>query len=215
MAIIFDLDGTLINSLDDIAAAANHALATLGQPTHTVEEYRYKVGYGADVLFQKALPADAQHLVPGALVRFKAYYAEHMDDHTRLYDGVGDMLDALQRRGIPLAVLSNKPHAATVAIVKKMLGRWQFAAVAGHRENVPKKPAPEPALALAAELQVEPRRVYFVGDAEPDMQTAAAAGMNAVGALWGFRSREELIHHGAKHLIAHPLELLDVIDHAV
>ena len=212
MPIIFDLDGTLINSLDDIAAAANHALRSLGLPTHTVEEYRYKVGYGADVLFQKALPSDQQHRISEALAQFKTYYAQHMDDHTRLYPQVPELLDALASLREPMAVLSNKPHAATQAIVQKMLGQWRWAFVAGHREGIAKKPAPEPALEVARELKAEPRRVHFVGDAEPDMQTAVAAGMIAVGALWGFRSREELVHHGAQHLIEHPLQLLELLE---
>lgn len=210
-AIIFDLDGTLIDSLGDITAAANHALASLGQPTHERDDYRLMVGYGADVLFQTALAPDAQHLLPEALGLFKTFYAAHPDDHTVLFPGVTELLDTLVADGVPIAVLSNKPHANTVLCVEQMLGRWTWSAVLGHREGVAKKPAPDGALEIARQLGLAPGEIYFLGDAEPDVQTAVAAGMIPIGALWGYRDAELLKQCGARDLIDSPLGLLDVI----
>jgi phosphoglycolate phosphatase len=210
-AIIFDLDGTLIDSLGDITAAANHALTSLGQPTHTREAYRLMVGYGADVLFQKALAPDAQHLLPEALATFKQFYAQHPDDHTVLFPGVVEMLDALVQRSVPIAVLSNKPHGNTRLCVEQMLGRWQWSAVLGHRDGFAKKPAPDGALEIARQLGLAPHEVYFLGDAEPDVQTAVAAGMIPIGALWGYRDAELLKQCGARELIEKPQDLLDLI----
>lgn len=211
-AVIFDLDGTLLDSLADIAAAANRALAALEMPGHDVEAYRTMVGAGADVLMQRALPDERQDLLDPALEGFRTHYRQTMIDHTAPYDGVPELLDALSDRRIPLAVLSNKPDPAARRIVDALLGRWNWSAVAGHRPDVPKKPDPTAAVRMAAEIGVEPADCLFVGDSAVDMQTAVGAGMKPVGVLWGFRGRAELIEHGAAHLLTTPSELLDQLD---
>jgi len=211
MPIIFDLDGTLIDSLIDIAHAANFAMAQLDQTTHPIDAYRTMVGDGADVLMQRALPPDQQHLCDDALQLFKQHYAQHVTDHTTLYAGVAQLLDDLAQRDITLAVLTNKPQRATEQIAAKLLTRWTWAAMHGHRADVPKKPDPRPALAIAQIVGVDSADCVFVGDTSTDMRTAVAAGMIAVGVTWGFRPREELVEHGAHHIIDHPAELLDVL----
>lgn len=210
-AALFDLDGTLLDTLADIAAAANHALVELGQPAHPVAAYRYMAGDGADVLMQRALPKDSQVLAAEALRCFKAYYIDHAFDHTALYDGVAMMLDGLVERGWQLAVLSNKPHENTQRVVERLLGRWPWAEVAGHKPDVPKKPDPTSALAIVERLGLSPDEVWYLGDTNTDMLTATSAGMIAVGVLWGFRDRDELVEHGARHLIDEPMQLLDLI----
>jgi phosphoglycolate phosphatase len=211
-AIIFDLDGTLIDSLSDIAIAANYALTTLHQPTHPRDAYRLMVGYGADVLFQKALPPAATHLVPQALDLYKEFYSRHPDDHAALFPGITDLLDTLARRGTPIAVLSNKPHVNTLLCVQQMLGRWPWHTVLGHRDNGPKKPQPDGALEIARALGLPPADIAFLGDSEPDMQTATAAGMLPLGALWGYRTPELLTACGARHLLHKPADLLPLLN---
>lgn len=214
-AIVFDLDGTLLDTLGDIAAAANHALSQLGQPTHPTEAYRMKVGHGSDVLMQRALPPDRHDLLEQALRLFKTYYTDHLNDRTRLYPGITEMLDALAARHLPLGVLSNKPEQATRACVQQLLGRWRWSAIAGHREDTPKKPDPTAALRIAHTIGVAPDQCWLVGDSDPDMQTATRAGMRPIGVTWGYRDRQLLIDHGADRLIDHPAQLLDELDSAV
>lgn len=207
-AILFDLDGTLINSLADIAAAANAALHALGQPTHPAADYRPMVGDGADVLVRRALPRHQQHLADDALALFKRHYSRHLVDQTELYPGMAETLDALRERNVPIAVVTNKPQEAAEQIAAKLLDRWSWRCIAGHRPNVPKKPDPTSALAAAAAAGVPAEQCLFVGDSKTDMLTAAAAGMPSAGVTWGFRTRQELIDHHATHLLDHPRELL-------
>lgn len=205
---VFDLDGTLLDTLDDIAAACNHALDKLGQPTHPAQAYKRMVGDGADVLVRRALPADQQPLADEALRLFNAYYTHHATDMTRLYPGVAELLDALSSREMPLAILTNKPQAATEVVVGELLSHWEWVAVFGHRPNVPKKPDPAAALEVAALMGLSPIEVGFVGDSSTDMLTAGNAGMTGIGAAWGFRGEEELRQHGAGMILHHPLDLM-------
>lgn len=210
-AVVFDLDGTLINSLGDIAGSANWALGQLGLPKHDVEAYRYFIGNGADVLMERALGDAAAELGAKGLELFLGHYAEHSMDVTRVYAGVGALLDAVSRRGLPMAILTNKPQAATEDVVKTLLGRWKWSVVWGHREGIAKKPDPAGALGIATELNVAAKDCVFVGDSAPDMLTAKGAGMMAVGVLWGFRERAELLENGADHLIEKPAELVKLL----
>ncbi|MBI1370230.1 MAG: HAD-IA family hydrolase [Planctomycetes bacterium] len=205
---IFDLDGTLLDTLSDIAAAGNFALTQLDRPTHPVAEYRMMVGNGADVLMQRALGPGHASLAAAGLKHFKAHYAEHLTDTSAPYPGIADMLDALAKRGAALAVLTNKPDAAAKKIVRTLLGRWNWVTIDGHRDHVPKKPDPTAALAIAKMTGTPPGACVFVGDSSTDMKTAVNAGMIAVGVLWGYRDRTDLVNHGAQHLIAHPADLL-------
>jgi phosphoglycolate phosphatase len=187
-ALIFDLDGTLVDSLADIGAAMNRALASFGWPTHPLEAYRGFVGEGVDVLARKAMPAGQirEDLVPDLIAAYQRDYAVHMFAATRAYPGIAEVIASLR---VPLAVLSNKPHAPTRAIAETLFpGR--FRVVAGQRPGVPKKPDPTAALAIAAELGVAPPDCGYVGDTAVDLATARAAGMFAVGVAWGFRPEE-------------------------
>jgi len=204
MLCIFDLDGTLINSLEDLAAAADHALAQLDAPGHTVEEYRFLVGNGARRLMEQALPASRrdEETVSRALALFSAYYNDHCDIRTRPYDGVEAMLQTLQQAGIKLAVLSNKPDVFARRITQQMFPQGGFAAVCGQREDVARKPAPDGVFALMAQTGERAEDTYMIGDSDVDILTANAAGVHGIGCLWGFRDRAELEDAGAEEIAA-------------
>lgn len=207
-AAIFDLDGTLVDSLADIAAAMNHALSLHGLPTHPVADYRDYVGEGVRVLVRKATPADRGALQDSVLAAYQAYYAEHLFDQTRTFPGIPAMLAQLAAEDMRLAVLSNKADAFTRRLVQGLLPGVPFAAVYGERPGVPRKPDPTAALGLAAELGVAPAECAFVGDTPVDMSTARNAAMYGVGVTWGFRGAEELRAHGARALATTAEELL-------
>lgn len=206
--VIFDLDGTLLDTLQDIADSANWSLAQLQMPAHPIESYRYFVGEGADVLMQRILPADRQDLRDQCLKLYKERYAAHAFDATRPYPGIPGLLTGLAARRVPLAVLSNKPDAATRQVIAHYFSNVPWAIIAGQKEGVPRKPDPAAALEIAQQLKVPPAQCLFIGDTRIDMQTAVNSGMTAVGALWGFRDEKELRDSGANHLIAHPSEIL-------
>lgn len=210
-AILFDLDGTLSDTLADIAAAANHALTLLGRPTFETPRYRYLAGQGLHSLMTEALGADHAHLIPRGMELFLAYYAKHWTDHTAPYPGIPELLDELTRRRIPMAVLSNKPHAATLEVMKHGFSRWHFDRVLGARDGVPLKPDPTGALEIATDLNIAPRNWLYVGDTKVDMMTATHAGMRAVGVLWGFRDEAELRDNGASVIICKPKDLLGLL----
>lgn len=212
-AVVFDLDGTLLNTLADIGDAGNAVLRDRGFPEHPLEAYRYFVGDGARTLATRILPEDRrdEETVEGCLAAFKEEYNRHWDRKTGPYDGVPEMLDALAERGLPMAVLSNKPDEFTRRCVDRLLASWSFDVVFGLRDGVPKKPDPAAALEIAGTLDVAPSKCLYVGDTATDMQTAVAAGMFPMGALWGFRTREELEQHGAQLVIGRPQELLGVL----
>lgn len=210
-AVLFDLDGTLANTLDDLADAVNWTLTQLGLPTHATDSYRHKVGDGAGTLMRRSLPADRQDQFDRALPMMRRRYSEHLFDKTRLYEGVPELLDELVRRRVRLAVLSNKPHPATVEVVRTLLPRWTFDAIRGVMEAGPLKPDPAGAIAIADELGIPPAEWLYVGDTNVDIRTARAAGMLAVGALWGFRDAAELIAAGAAALIDQPAGVLRLL----
>jgi phosphoglycolate phosphatase len=208
-AVVFDLDGTLADTLEDIAAAMNYALARHGLPERPADEYRDLVGEGVRRLVERALPADRSDLRELVLADLGTRYVEHMLDRTRPYPGVREMLDALT---IPAAVLSNKPQAATTWMVDRLFHGHRFAAVHGGRDDVPLKPDPAPLLAIVRELGVQAGRTAYVGDTRTDMETAVAAGAVPVGVEWGFRDRDELVEHGARAVVRTPADLLDLLD---
>ena len=206
-AALFDLDGTLTNTLEDIANAMNRALRLHGLPEFPVNEYRYLVGDGVKKLAERACRG-RKELEDAVRRDYQAYYQEHAQEQTKPYDGVRDMLETLQKQGIKLAVFSNKPHADTCAVVKHYFPEIEFDAVRGQMEGTPVKPDPAGALAIAEEVGVEPEAFLYLGDTATDMQCAVNAGMRPVGALWGFRTAEELLESGAQALIEHPSQLL-------
>ena len=191
-AVIFDLDGTLADSLGDIAAAMNRTLQAHGFPEHPVAAYRTFVGEGVRKLVERALPPGAEGVREAFLAAYQADYGDHLLDATGLFPGIPEVLDALQSAGIPVGVLSNKPELPTRQMVDALCGRWSLRAVFGERPGVPRKPDPTSALALADALGAPPESVAFVGDTGVDMLTARAASMRPVGVLWGFRPKEVL-----------------------
>lgn len=213
-AVVFDLDGTLCDTLSDIAAAVNGVLDRMGFPAHAAEQYRYFVGEGIGMLARHVLPDDRrdQPTVTSFAKAISREYAARLLEKTRPYDGIVDLLGELVKRKIGLAVASNKPHDLALRTVSACFPDIAFGVVLGERTGMPPKPDPAIALKAASGLSVPPSRCLYVGDSGIDMQTATAAGMFAVGVLWGFRKKEELVAHGAKALIEHPLQLLEVLD---
>jgi phosphoglycolate phosphatase len=216
-AVIFDLDGTLLDTLEDIANAANLVLAERGFPAHPVEEYREFIGEGVARLIQRVLPAKHhdEATVRACVEAYQREYARHWNVKTRPYAEVPEMLDGLTARGLQLAVLSNKPDPFTQRCVRELLPRWTFEVVLGASDAFPRKPHPASALETARRLAAPPAQCLYVGDSGVDMQTAQAAGMFSVGVLWGFRGKEELERAGAQRLISHPMELLDLLPGSV
>ena len=212
-AVLFDLDGTLLNTLQDVAHAVNHGLANLGFPQHRTATYRGLIGEGRDVLALRALPKNHRDndTVQKLFSRINDEYAICWANNTRPYPGIPELLDALTADGIKMAVLSNKADDLTKMSASKMLTRWNFALVAGSRPPLPNKPDPTAALQIAKQLDISPSQFLYLGDSGIDMETANGAGMYPVGALWGFRSADELLAAGAKALIKHPVELLNYL----
>ncbi len=212
-AVLFDLDGTLLYTLKDIADSVNQALGYLGFPPHQLNAYKYFVGDGREALAMRALPE--HHRDKATVSKLASYigdeYSKRWANNTLPYEGIEDLLDALTMKHIKLAILSNKPHDITQVMVSKLLGKWQFQAVVGAQSSLPKKPDPSAALQIAQRLKTLPPEFLYLGDSDIDMKTAIAAGMYAVGVLWGYRTAEELLSKGAKKLIQHPVDLLKLL----
>jgi phosphoglycolate phosphatase len=208
-AVLFDLDGTLLDTLEGIALAGNAVLAECGFATYTADEYRLLVGAGVLKLFERALPP---HAATPALIelcagRFRDVYRTTWTTGTQPYDGIPELLDELARRQLPMAVLSNKPDEFTQQCVREYFANVPFAAVLGEQPGVPPKPDPTGARQIVSALGVPPGEVLYLGDTSIDMETARRAGMTPLGALWGFRSREELVAAGARAVIGHPRDV--------
>jgi phosphoglycolate phosphatase len=211
-AVLFDLDGTLADTLTDLANATNWALAQLGCPTHPVDNYRRMVGDGARQLCARALPADRQELLDETLRLMRGRYAEHWHEETRLYPGITDLTSALIERRYSLAVLSNKPDDFTKQVVAHFFPANPFQIVRGQMPGMPLKPDPTAALEIARQLEIPAGDWLYLGDTNTDMRTAVAAGMFPVGALWGFRDRDELSESGAQALVERPEQVLSLLD---
>ena len=213
-AILFDLDGTLLDTLADIAGAAHAALRRLNLPAHSIDKYRYFVGDGTGCLAQRVLGEASRD--EKMLERCRQIIAEEYQkcwsENTRPYPGVAELLGELNARGVPMAVLSNKPHDATMRVVEFFFPGNPFRIVRGARPGVPIKPDPTAAIQIAAELRIEPQQFIYLGDTDTDMKTAVAADMFAAGALWGFRTAEELSASGARTLLNSPAEVATLFD---
>lgn len=209
--IIFDLDGTILNTLDDLAGAGNHALSEMGYPIHEVEKYRYFVGNGIPKLIERIIPAGSPREVYEKVYDiFCSYYNEHMYDKTRPYDGMAELLSELHKNGIKLAVVTNKAHIFACEMVKKYFGNV-FDAVFGSVEGLPKKPDPYWINKALEEIGCKPSDCIYAGDSSVDMQTARNSGIFSCGVLWGFRGRDELLENGAMSLVSNTSELMGVI----
>lgn len=211
-AVLFDLDGTLLDSLEDIADSMNVVLTDMGFPAHPVEAYKKFVGDGVPPLVERALPAGGRN--PELIERIghllSEEYRKSWHKKTRPYPGIPQLLTGLSTAGIPMSIFSNKPDEFTRTMVKTLLPDWSFVRVTGIKPGVPRKPDPSAALETARIMNVPPENFAYLGDTNTDMLTARAAGMFAVGALWGFRSREELEESGAHMIIAEPYEFLQL-----
>jgi len=212
-AVIFDLDGTLLNTLEDLADSMNMVLKSKGFPIHNVEKYRYFIGNGVYNLVKSALPAQIQDedIINEYFSEFGQEYNKRLIEKTRPYPGIPELLDELERRGIKMSILSNKPDQATQHIVSKLLSKWKFDAIFGERPGVPRKPDPKASLEICSLLNVNPQDFIYLGDSGVDMQTANSAGIYGVGALWGFRDEAELKECGAKITIDSPVKLLNIL----
>ena len=211
--LIFDLDGTLLDSLEDLADSANHVLASHGFPTHPVDAYRYFVGDGMPTLIRRILPEGQKEgeMFDFCLQEFKAYYDIHMYDKTTVYPGVKEVLEELQRRGIRIAVATNKAQFAVAPLMADFFPSITFAALIGQRRGIPVKPDPQVVYDILAITGNKPEETLYLGDTAVDMQTAHRAGIEAVGLLWGYRTREELEGEQAEHIIAAPHEIIDLL----
>jgi phosphoglycolate phosphatase len=212
-AVVFDFDGTLLDTLRDLAESVNSVLSRSGFPQHSLEEYRRFVGDGVEELTRRVLPEGHRDetTISKTMAGVREEYRGRWPDHTRPYDGIPELLDALTARGIRMAIVTNKPDDSTRAMAAKLLPRWNFDAIVGATADLPRKPDPKGALEAARRLGVPPGATLYVGDSDIDMKTANAAGMYAVGVLWGFRTADELIRNGANALIRKPLELLELL----
>ena len=202
--IIFDLDGTLLNTIADLASATNHALAANGYPQHATEEYRFFVGNGINKLFERALPDGEKTETNVLRIRqsFIPYYDVHCADLTRPYPGIPELLNTLQQKGIQIAVASNKYQRATGKLIPHFFPDIRFTAILGQREGIPRKPDPQIVHEIIKLAGVQPEDVLYVGDSNVDMQTALHAKVDGIGVTWGFRPRTELEE-------GHPYAIID------
>lgn len=213
-AVIFDLDGTLLDTLEDLGDATNTVLARFGFPMHTIASYRRMVGWGIRVLVTKALPEASrdEQIVERMTGEVDAYLRENPVTKTHPYPGIPELLTRLESAGVKMGIVTNKPDALTQLVVERLLGSHRFVGVHGQRSDLPRKPDPTTTLALCGRMGSTPAATIFLGDSEVDMQTARAAGMAAIGAEWGFRSAEVLHEAGADRIISAPGELFTLID---
>ena len=209
-AVFFDLDGTLLDTLADIANSMNGVLAKAGYPTHPVDAYKYFIGEGLEALVRKTLPKE--DATPANIAKhfaeMKDVYHDHWKDTSRPYEGIVELLGELKKMNLPVCVLSNKAHEFTSIMIQELIPDYKFAIVNGSFPDKPKKPDPTLALSMVEKLGVKPEEVFYIGDTDTDMQTANNAGFYAVGALWGFRLEDELVSNGARILIKHPMDAL-------
>lgn len=208
--VIFDLDGTLLNSLADLADSCNFLLRKYGFPEHPLDSYRYFVGDGIRKLVERVLPEDRRQkdFIEQFFQEMVAYYDLHKADKTVPYPGIVEAMEAMQRQGIMLGVASNKVNKAMMPLMEHYFPTINFTAVLGQREGIPVKPHPQIVFDILKTADVKPEEALYVGDTGVDMDTAHGAGLKAVGVLWGYRDRQELTEHGAEYIIAQPTELV-------
>lgn len=211
--IIFDLDGTLINTLDDLAESCNHTLKTHNFPTHRTVDYKMFVGNGIRTLVERALPTASRNdeTIDRLKADFTLYYNLHAKDVTQPYEGIISLLNILKNNGFKISVASNKYHEAVLDLVDHYFSSTTFDLVLGHRDNHPAKPDPDIVFDTLRTLNISKENCCYVGDSSVDMKTAKHAGVTAVGATWGFRTEAELRENGADHIVHHPLDLLKII----
>jgi len=214
-AIIFDLDGTILDTLADLMGAMNGMLKHFGYPEHQdLQFHKLAIGTGVKNYVRKSLPQEVakdEEKLNVCLAKMREIYAAHANDLTKPYEGILELLEALSREGIMINVLSNKPNNLTGELVRAWFSDFPFRYVYGEREGVPRKPDPKAPLEISSALELLPNEVAFVGDSGVDMQTGKKAGMLPIGVLWGFRSAEELTENGAAYLAEKPMDILNII----
>ena len=212
-AAIFDLDGTLLDTLADIANCMNEILQNAGYPTHPTEDYKYFIGEGLEALVRKTLPEDKRtdENIQKYFVEIKKIYHDRWDETSIPYDGIKELLTEMEKLNLPIAVLSNKAHEFTNIMIQTLLKEFNFSIIQGALEDKPKKPDPTLAIEMAEKMNIKPEEVIYIGDTSIDMQTAKNAGFYSVGVLWGFRKKEELVEHGAQELVEHPMDILALL----
>lgn len=204
---VFDLDGTLLSTLGDLAASCNHALRANGMPERTIDEVRRFVGNGVKKLMERAIPGGLDNpLFEKTFADFRQHYMQHNLDTTCPYPGVMEMLESLRSRGKKVAVVSNKFYAATQALCKHFFGDLVDVAI-GEREGIRKKPAPDTVNEALAQMNVGKERAVYIGDSDVDIMTANNCGMPCISVLWGFRDYDFLVEHGATIFVTSPLQL--------
>ncbi|NLJ82153.1 MAG: HAD family hydrolase [Bacteroidales bacterium] len=208
--IIFDLDGTLLNTLEDLADSGNYILSKYGFNQHSLDDYRYFVGNGIYKLVERILPENKREktFVEEVRSEFMSYYDQHKADKTAPYQGIIELLEELQQRGIQMAIASNKAQEAMDPLVEFYFPTVTFAAVFGQRTGIPTKPNPDIVFDILNKTNISKSDTLYVGDTAVDMQTAKSAGVKSVGVLWGFRPKEELVQAQAELIIEKPEELL-------
>lgn len=207
---IFDLDGTLLNTINDLAASCNYALRSCGMPERTVDEVRRFVGNGVRLLMVRAIPGgDSNPRFDEAYAIFRQHYLHHSLDTTKPYDGIEELIAELNAAGKHVAVVSNKFYAATQALVRHFFGDTIKVAI-GEREDIRKKPAPDTVLEALRQLDMPAEAAVYIGDSDVDIDTARNCGMPCISVLWGFRDRQFLIDHGATTLVSEPREIAEI-----
>ncbi len=211
-AVIFDLDGTLIDSLEDIALSMNDVLEEFNLPTHPLSAYNQFVGDGALYLTQRAVPYNTPlEQIDKILARYKDVYDKAIHDSTKPYEGIYELLTHLQKLPLKLGILSNKPHEFTLKYAHSLFAEYPFLEIHGQKEDVPKKPHPQGAFNIANAFNLTPEEIFYVGDTPTDMYTAHNAKMKSIGVLWGFRTKEELVEANAHYLAKTPMDILEII----
>lgn len=210
--IIFDLDGTLLDTLSDLSNSVNQVLENYEYPTHAKEVYKKKIGKGFKDLISKSMPesANEQQKEAGLAEFLKIYDRDYMKE-TKPYDGIVDMLHTLQDNQIKIAVNSNKRSDYTNALVKKNFSDIVFVECFGERQDVPKKPDPTSAMELRNLMNLKSNEILYIGDSKTDIQTASNANMDSIGVLWGFRDEEELQSHGATYIAKTPADIIKIV----
>ena len=211
--VIFDLDGTLVNTIDDLGTATNHALQAMGYPEHPIPSYRSMVGNGVRKLIERALPDEARttRIIEAMRMHFREYYDKHLWDLSTPYPGIPELLGELVERGVHIAVASNKYQEAVTPIIDHFFGNLPWAAIHGNREGVPVKPDPSVVFSILTECPTAKADVLYVGDSGVDMETARRACVESCGVTWGFRPRQELVKAYADHIVSNPDDILTLI----
>lgn len=212
--VIFDLDGTLLDTIEDLGDSVNEVLSSRDFPEHTYDQYCLFIGDGMEKLIQRSIPReclDDKLLVGKILNDYREAYSRNWNKKSKPYQGVMNLLNQLKTRVVKSSVLSNKPHQFTELCVEELIGNKYFEMVLGQREGVKKKPSPDGAIEICHSLNIDPEETLFIGDTNVDIATGIAAGMKTIGVLWGFREEKELREAGAHYIIDRPDQVLDVI----